>query len=101
MGQYRKALVQDGKALRRYQEVLGRFEVSRRQSKKGLGTVRGFFSLIVYIFLSKFFSCLSFYVFGTNFVGLERTGDHNTPANKLDFNLHQINKGDKNRGISI
>ena len=39
------------------------------------------------------FSRLSFHVFGTNFIGFERTGDHNTPANKLDFNLHQINKG--------
>ena len=48
-----------------------------------------------WVHLSVFiiFSCLSFYVFGTNFIGFERTGNHNTPANKMDFNLHQIDKG--------
>ena len=45
------------------------------------------------------FSHLSLCVFGINFIGYERSGDHKTPANKLDFNLHQINKGgDKYRG---
>ena len=45
--------------------------------------------LSVFINFSRFF----FHDFGTNFIGFERTGDHNTPANKLGFNLHQINKG--------
>ena len=46
----------------------------------------------VHLSIFIIFSCLSFHVFGTNFIGFERPGDHNTPANKLDFNLHQINK---------
>ena len=48
-----------------------------------------------WVHLSVFyiFSCLSFYVFGTNSIGFDQTVGHNIPANKLDFNLHRINKG--------
>ena len=84
--------------------------VSRGEGKRAAIRYQTFFyertTLVTFDFrwvnLSVFtiFSRLSLYVFGINFIGFERTGDHKTPANKLNFKLHQIIKGDKNRGVS-